>query len=104
MYVLDEVFGRRLLLTAVCWVCRGCGVYRGFIVEAVEIAAGVLERLNPFLGLIRTPLAKLKLTRPFALQSSTLPYFAWESLRCFVTHGRNIHLVNGYKRTSAIII
>jgi hypothetical protein len=50
--VLDEFLGASLLVRGCRGLFGGSRADSGFIVEAVEVTAGVLELLYPFLGLL----------------------------------------------------
>lgn len=50
--VLDEFFGTRLVVRGSGRFFGGGRVDGSFVVEAVEVAASVLELLDPFLGLL----------------------------------------------------
>lgn len=52
MDVLDELLGVGLPVTRGFGGVGGGGVDGGFVVEAVEVAAGLLEILDPFLWLL----------------------------------------------------
>lgn len=51
MDILDHLFGIRPLRDVLGRILRRCGCHGGFIVEAVEVAAGLLEVFDPLLGL-----------------------------------------------------
>jgi hypothetical protein len=50
--VLDELLRVRLLVTCGFGRFGGSGIDGGFIVEAVKVASGFLEILDPFLRLL----------------------------------------------------
>lgn len=52
MDVLDEILGAGLLVRGSGGFFGVGGVNSSFVVEAVEVAASVLELLDPFLGLL----------------------------------------------------
>ena len=51
MYVLYHLFWTSLGIGMVFRVLGGCGSGDGFVMEAVQIAAGLLKFLDPFLRL-----------------------------------------------------
>jgi hypothetical protein len=74
MDILDKLFRVRLLVTCGFGRFGSGGIDGGFVVEAVKVASGFLEVLDPFLRLLEPVSRAFSISNvPFRICSSTVP-------------------------------